>query len=184
MKKFDPNQPPPTEYFEHLLYEIEMLLGLYPELSREEYNQTVHNALVEAFCLHARILIEFFQAEQVHPKCFTEGSYEPKDTFEHKTQINTQIAHLTKRRTSVPSNQLGEKEWKLINDTLEQEISLFEMALKPEYKSKWGSRLKSVKDLTIITQGAKGPTNSISVTRTEESIMGRIGERIDTENMT
>ena len=87
-----------------------MLLGepLVPRSSRA--GQV--NALIEAFCIHARNLHEFFQGSRtdtLKANTFADSRYKsrPNDQ-ERKTlisKINKQISHLTEQRTSVAETE-------------------------------------------------------------------------------
>jgi hypothetical protein len=114
----------------HLFYEVKMLGETYKRLtSGVGNNQALVNAYIESFCLHARNLIEFFEAERPTKRSaqykataephdasaymFTEPCYTPmQPTASSKAlwiKLNNQIAHLTFNRTAI--------EAELINDT-------------------------------------------------------------------
>ena len=52
---------------EHLYYEISMLYGVTDILLKGVENEYISNALLEAFIIHASIIIDFFYRPQVYP---------------------------------------------------------------------------------------------------------------------
>jgi hypothetical protein len=132
------------EFFnEHLPYEIEMMRGLYDELSTGSSTWLMHNARIESFHIHARNLIEFFKNKRpcdFDPRLFTHGRYQPNGNFVDNRlegKINQQISHLTADRTSDATKKLGPRDWAKIKGAVEKEIARWEEALSPEYKAKW-----------------------------------------------
>jgi hypothetical protein len=132
------------EFFdEHLPYEVEMMRGLYDELSAGGYTQLIHNANIESFHIHARNLIEFFKNKKpcdFDPRLFTHERYQPNGNFVDNSleaKINQQISHLTADRTADAAQKLGPKEWAKIRGAVEKEIARWGESLSPEYKAKW-----------------------------------------------
>jgi hypothetical protein len=144
----------------HLSYEIDMLRSTYKELQarankpapKSQDEQTVHNALVEAFCVHARSLLDFFADKRSQgPKGetdaiasdFTTGfvtalnlKKEPLESLRNK--LNKQIFHLTTKRTIIDAKKFDVGvDGVCLLKLIEPEIEKFTAApkLKPEFKS-------------------------------------------------
>jgi len=49
----------------HLVYEVNMLRNIYLLLLLPVFRDSLANALIESFCVHARVLIEFFDEKSV-----------------------------------------------------------------------------------------------------------------------
>lgn len=131
------------EFFaEHLPYEISMLRATY-ELARAPRPAAEHNALVEAFLLHARNLIAFYKdmpACDFDPRMFTNASYQLNRDFIADplvARINRQTSHLTTKRITNAADELGPRDWALILRALEEEMSRFAKALTKDYGAKW-----------------------------------------------
>ncbi|MDQ8729326.1 hypothetical protein [Bradyrhizobium sp. LHD-71] len=131
------------EFFnEHLPYEISMLRATY-DLARASKPAAEHNALVEAFLLHARNLIEFYKdrpACDFDPRMFTVASYQINKDFVPDSlvaRIHRQTSHLTAKRIAHAADELGPRDWALILRALEQEMSRFVKALTSDYAAKW-----------------------------------------------
>ena len=122
----------------HLVYEFDMLQGTYLELDKGGHNQVISNALIEAFCLHARLLIEFFNNRQGRQaKEFTGGTYNAahiNSLGSAKKKLNTQIAHLTGERTTDDSHKIGPGDRSKLLAALEREAQNFVFHLTPAFK--------------------------------------------------
>jgi hypothetical protein len=105
----------------HLPYEINMLRGTFKQLKQIDDNggvpkeapiaqKVVRNALIEAFCIHARSLIDFL-TNRSDPKAgdgATAAEFAPNFTSDLdvsvdplksiRTKLNKEIFHLTKKR--------------------------------------------------------------------------------------
>lgn len=131
------------EFFtEHLPYEISMLRATY-DLARAPKPAAEHNALVEAFLLHARNLIEFYKDRpscDFDPRMFTNASFQLNRDFVADSlvaRINRQTSHLTAKRISNAADELGPRDWALILRALEEEMNRFTKALTRDYAAKW-----------------------------------------------
>jgi len=150
-------------FVRHLPYEIDMMRGLYQEITSGKHTRLIHNANIESFHIHARNLIEFFKNKEpcdFDPRLFTIPAYEPNGDFISRSleaKINRQISHLTAGRTSVPEEQLRPTEWTDIGTTIEKEIARFENALRPEYRNKW----KYDQPIWINVGSGSGATNEV-----------------------
>ncbi|MFC1975657.1 hypothetical protein ACFLXQ_04605 [Chloroflexota bacterium] len=112
---------------EHLLYELQMLLGTAKILvtidpSNENDFQTVviYNALLESFSMHARVLLDFLYNDKPHkddvvasdffdPDCWFLKRPQKSPLLEklHKN-VNKRVAHLTYYRLKVKSKEVWE----------------------------------------------------------------------------
>ena len=135
------------ELFErHLLYEVLMLMGTRECIYAGEAETIKHNALVESFCIHARLLIDFFEGHKpASAETFAEPTYVAfkEGPLAHSIvkRINAQIAHLSLRRTVDPSRKLDHATLEQIFLRLTMEIANFRRHLKPEYRSLWPTSL-------------------------------------------
>ena len=152
------------EFFTELLpYEISMLRATY-DLARAPKPATEHRAMVEAFLLHARNLIEFFKDKpscEFDPRMFTAASYQLDKEFVADTvlpRINAQISHLTARRISSEAAMMGPRDWALIVRALDSEVNRFRNALTAEYREKWSVDPPAV---TATSPAEDGPQRSL-----------------------
>jgi hypothetical protein len=109
---------------EHVLYEAEMLAGVWPALDagqlQPEYNAVVRNGLVEAFAIHARGLSDFLFSPPKDDDAAAEHFFAPGawvelrgEQISHelravRRRTNKEIAHLTYSRLNVPD---ASKSW-------------------------------------------------------------------------
>ena len=96
--------------------------------------------MIESFCIHARILIDFFNGRGgVKAKEVTLKTYQPfRSGRVSKTlteKLNTQISHLTLKITSVYSEKIGPVDRKELFDAIMAELQIFKTHLKKEYRS-------------------------------------------------
>jgi hypothetical protein len=106
----EPNKVPDVEQLkamlhQHVSYELAMLIHTYSRLTGGSLVSFDVNALIEAFCVHARNLNEFFQSsgtwpDSLHAKSFT-TDYKPGPPLPQEilTKMNQQITHLSWGRT-------------------------------------------------------------------------------------
>jgi hypothetical protein len=138
---------------DHLPYEIDMLRLTYKELARAKKPENLeeeacHNAIIEAFCVHARSLIHFFASKgrETDAKAseFKTEFVTALDVAKKPLQsilddvLNKQIFHLTKKRTTIDVKKfdVGDHGWTVLA-LIEPEIEKFmkALALKPEFGS-------------------------------------------------
>lgn len=124
---------------EHLPYELWMLRETYKRLNFPAEDVVLRNALIEAFCIHARQLLEFFDNKQgKHAKEFTGGHYVAAHltglTKSERDMLNTQIAHVTGKRTVDSAEKIGHALRAKLLTALEREAMHFEGMLAPEFK--------------------------------------------------
>jgi hypothetical protein len=106
----------------HVGYELDMLVYTFDKLLLVEqpvqrsFQAGQVNALIEAFCIHARNLDEFFQgnsrrADTLKATTYTDSRYKPRPNDKERknliSKINKQISHLTEQRTSVAEEKCG-----------------------------------------------------------------------------
>lgn len=122
----------------HLPYEFSMLQGTFVVLAKDEHDTIITNALIESFCIHARLLIDFFNNRQGRrANDFTGGTYTATHVgslTDVKTKLNTQIAHLTGGRTTNSSQKIGPADRGNLLTALESEAQNFAAHLAPEFQ--------------------------------------------------
>lgn len=124
---------------EHLPYELWMLRQTYEKLRSPPADKVLRNALIESFCIHARLLLEFFENKQgKHAKDYTGGSYQATHlanlTRLERDKLNTQIAHMTGQRTVDTFKKIGPALRKKLITALEGEGMEFENQLTSKFK--------------------------------------------------
>jgi hypothetical protein len=122
------------KYFEeHLWYEIWMLGETYKllNLSKVPISEVVGNALIESFCVHARVLIEFFEKSQGADYYTTVPYVRSKKYKKLNRQINNQISHVIgEGRSDRASEKIGPDERKELIDLLGADIAIFKKTLR------------------------------------------------------
>jgi len=131
-------------------YEIDMLvytfdkLLLVEPLVRRSFQAGQVNALIEAFCIHARNLHEFFQgsrADTLKANTFADSRYKPRpNDQERKTlisKINKQISHLTEQRTSVVEEKISSADRAKLYSILIAEADNLTRHLQPHFRPAW-----------------------------------------------
>src|SRR6476660_5412138 len=111
--------PTPEQLVHHLFYEVCMLGETRRKLKeRDAKDQITANALMEAFCIHARNLNEFFlengRDDTLKASTFATETYQrpepPKIRQAIFAKINKQISHLTQARTAAAAEKIGNLE--------------------------------------------------------------------------
>ena len=126
----------------HLPYEIGMLFSTYKRLEAGEPDHDVRNALIEAFCIHARNLIDFLKGKRkgVRARSVTDG-YTPfagtKIDRALTKKIEDQIAHLSIGRTSDPNEKIDGRVRSVLLWAIATELVEFQRHLKPQYRTAW-----------------------------------------------
>lgn len=117
---------------EHYVYEINMLwetnqrlgaselddqaISLEQDAGRARHLQTIKNALIESFCVHARSLLDFYEkspgGDDVVAAEFVKSSSFSAYTLSTnvRSKINKQIAHLTKKREGASKLDASDRE--------------------------------------------------------------------------
>lgn len=141
----------------HLPYELDMgnAFALLPLLHDGKYLQDgpVRNALIEAFWLHARNVIEFLTNQKrnktpsgvASARDFTDSKFSPdheiKKIFKKiRAVVNVQITHLKYERRSSPQEKLGGYDMIRVKQAIDSQIAQFEQHLLPKYKVHWSRR--------------------------------------------
>jgi hypothetical protein len=146
-----------------LPYELNMLEQTFLALQAVQPS-VLGNALIESFCLHARQLIDFFENEQgVTAEQFTvSDTYVAKETpgipKGLRTKLNTQIAHLTAKRTSNEADKIGPADRQLLLQKLIPESQLFALQLSPEDRELLESKFKPT--VLFATSGTPSATSA------------------------
>jgi hypothetical protein len=138
---------------EHFRYELGRLAEMYrlmaqPDLFNfesipTEHRPTIEDALIVAFCSHARNLIEFFEKSPNDykgcAKDFAKDKFMPlkieQRTRLHKLRgmLNNQINHLTYDRTNNSDEKIKAPERKELFEGIHDEVVRWNAVLKPEY---------------------------------------------------
>lgn len=123
---------------EHLPYELWMLRQTYEKLGSPPADKVLCNALIESFCIHARLLLEFFGNKQGrHAEDYTGGSYRAVHllslTKAEKDKLNTQIAHMSGQRTADASKKIDRALRAKLITALEREANEFEQQLASHF---------------------------------------------------
>ena len=126
------------KYFEeHLFYEIWMLNETYKLLDLPTAtisNAVIGNALIESYCCHARILIEFFDKKH-GADYYTTAPYERSDKYKKlNRKINNQISHiLDEGRSDEVEGKIGLADRKALIELLGADVAAFKQDLKPPH---------------------------------------------------
>jgi hypothetical protein len=141
----------PKKMLDHFIpYEIGMLRALHKLLKMGFRSKLERNAAIEAFHIHARNLMEFFQNDKqcaIAPHVFTDNNYCVDGTFiskKLKTKISQQIVHLTHERTDVDADKLSDDERDKTVDAIEKQIERFEKALTAGWLPVWREGLNKM----------------------------------------
>ena len=138
---------------EHLPYEVDMLRGTYqrlcildqtgPETEARE-QQICRHALIEAFCIHGRALLDFFsntgKGDDALAQDFTNGYIPPFDQTQEplkslRTKLNKQIFHLTKNRAAFEIDKFSpSRDAPTVLSHIEGAIDEFRKFLNPEFR--------------------------------------------------
>jgi hypothetical protein len=150
----------------HLPYELKMFEACFLRLHDEKFaplreDTVVKNALVEAFLLHARNLIEFLSNQgkdkgsfksAVSPRDLAEGYYYDAKLLPIYDEIDRQVSHLQYGHD--PSEKLDGFTMLRVKQTIDAEIKKFQDHLNRNYRAFWKQR----------TRGGSKATNETSAT--------------------
>ena len=134
----------------HVGYELDMLIYAFDKLLLVEplvgrsFQAGQVNALIEAFCLHARNLDEFFQGsgrgDTLKAATFADSDYKPcpndKERKDLISKIRKQVSHLTEQRTSV-EEKFGPADRAKLYSILISEADNFTRHLQPHLRRSW-----------------------------------------------
>jgi len=161
-----------TELFErHLLYEVWMLFETRARFVAGVDDTVVRNALIESFCIHARGLIDFFNDKKgAAVSAFTNFAYVPfaNGPVPEKlvTKLSTQIAHLTRKRSSDPREKIDQAAREELLLMVSDELRNFRNHLLPEYRSLWPKSLPAAPSEAPTSTTKSRATNAITTTST------------------
>ena len=156
---------------EHLPYALDMLRFTFERLRDGEADDVRRNALIESFSIHARSLIDFFGAGNYikktsllngKPDLFKNGKVSPALI----KKLNTQIAHLTLKRTADSQDKIGDLDRQELLDNIRLALQEFEQHLRPEFKALWQYQSDSSM-LRIDPAQAPSATNAIMSSSTQ-----------------
>ena len=134
----------------HVGYELHMLVYAFDKLLVEplvsrSFQAGQVNALIEAFCIHARNLDEFFQgsgrAGTLQAKTFTDSRFKPRPNDKERknlmSKISKQISRLTEQRTSVANEKISSTDRAMLYSILIAEADNFTCHLQPHFRPAW-----------------------------------------------
>ena len=135
----------------HVGYELDMLvytfdkLLLVEQLVERRFQAGQVNALIEAFCIHARNLDEFFQgsgrADTLKAQTYANSGYKPHPNDKERknliSKINKQISRLTEQRTSVAEEKISAADRAKLYSILITEADNFTRHLPPHLRPAW-----------------------------------------------
>jgi len=141
----------------HVGYELDMLVYTFDKLLLVEplvtrsFQAGQVNALIEAFCIHARNLDEFFQCSgqgnTLKAATFADSRYKPRPNDKERknliSRINKQISHLTEQRTSEAEEKIGSADRAKLYSILIAEADNFTRHLQPHIRPAWKYVLSS-----------------------------------------
>ena len=149
-----------------LFYELWMLGATHAQLQKPATEAVISNALIESFCIHARLLLEFFDGKQgVRAYEYTGGSYQPQYNVvlgekligQLRVKLNEQIAHLSANRDS--AEKINRVERALLLEAIVQEVAHFFTKLDPAFASL--IRVEHGETAAVRASNAPGATNQI-----------------------
>jgi hypothetical protein len=141
----------------HVGYELDMLVYTFDKLLLVEplvtrsFQAGQVNALIEAFCIHARNLDEFFQCSgqgnTLKAATFADSRYKPRPNDKERknllSKISRQISRLTEQRTSVADEKISSADRAMLYSILIAEADNFTRHLQPHLRPAWKYVLSS-----------------------------------------
>jgi len=135
----------------HVAYELDMLvytfdkLLLVEQLVERSFQAGQVNALIEAFCIHARNLDEFFQGsgcgDALTAKTFANSGYKPRANDKERknliSKINQHISRLTEQHTSIAEERISSADRAKVYSILIGEADNFTRHLQPQLRPAW-----------------------------------------------
>jgi hypothetical protein len=170
---------------EHVRYEIDHLRGMYRLLVEPDtYNEQlpdldrkmIDDALIVAFCIHAKNLVEFLsdtpRNDHARAEDYADGYWWKLShgtmAYELKGKVNNQISHLTYARADDPNEKIGAQERKELVDLIYDQLNRWSKHLKTGYDANRLNLepLATAKQMEIKTGalGASSHTTSLSAT--------------------
>jgi hypothetical protein len=132
-----PRTPVPELFEEHLRYAITMLHGTLLRAGKCKDDAVTNNALMDAFCIYSRALIEFLEK---HGERYTKGyaAFESISTAQLKKmnqRLNGQVAHLIyDGRVAEQSAKINGQERFAIYEILRAEVESFNKGADAQHK--------------------------------------------------
>jgi hypothetical protein len=147
------------EMFEvHLRHEVKMLNDTYTALFSPPPDGTLHDALIESFCIHARAICEFFKYKsEFDPRQFVDVSFQIEKRFiddEMYNKLNEQIAHLSRKRKRLTKDKIGPEERRYIYEKVCEELEDYQSHLIEPYKTIWQPPFERVRTLKVTSQAS------------------------------
>lgn len=125
----------------HVSYELEMLAHTFLFMQKNNWNfeYPVGNSLIEAFSVHARNLVYFFESSHGSDvTVYVDASYQPPSINANlMKKLHQQIAHLTLKRTSNTQEKLHAEAQRQLLVELLVAFEDFQRHLLPAYTSLW-----------------------------------------------
>jgi hypothetical protein len=128
-------------------------------------DEVTNNALIEAFCLHARNLIEFFEKKTDK---YATGEYQAffhtskKNIAKIKRKINIQISHLIYgERATNDASKIGPDDRAEVLNILSDEIAQFKAHLLPQNSQ---SPIRDIRRVTVPVAIAVGESGANTTT--------------------
>ena len=160
----------------HIPYEIRMMRQTFVMLENGLmplwFGQTVVNALIESFCLHARSLIEFFSgnatpsggmAAAIH---FAKPGYEPcpeeSPNRDLKGKLNAQIAHPSYSRTSNDKDKISPADRATLMNFIDAEVVRLSKEMKEIYKPHWPDDMTTQSVIAALQVNGLAPASTSS----------------------
>jgi hypothetical protein len=150
----------------HVKYEVDMLRAAYVFLLNPYLGDVAGNVFIEAFCIHARNLIDLFSerkeleaAEYAAAKHFANPGYEPfsrSNIGQLYGKLNEQIAHLTFTRPRSDDVKIKATDRTHLMKLIESELQRFAADLKDEYAGLWPEGFLPQHDVVTGMQAAQG----------------------------
>lgn len=119
------------------MYEVGMLHGTFVRLEKPIEDEIVAYALIEAFSIHARQLIDFFDnGGHLPASAFTGGAYDAVHTSADpikklSIRLNHQIAHMTAKR-EIDSLKINRADRIVLVEAIINEAVHFQTKLEPD----------------------------------------------------
>jgi hypothetical protein len=159
----------------HLAYEVDMLNRTYGLLTRWQVvgktaaelrdAQTVHDALIESFCIHARELFEFMRHESKRHE-YTVDTYKPcGHESKYRDKLNGQIAHAKDEgRTDNDAEKIGPRDRLDMLKDLAEEWNRFLAMRAPTFKR---HTVTNVAPALLVLSFSGGTTTNAATTGVE-----------------
>lgn len=163
---------PPGFLDEHYVYEVNMCRETY-RLLASPGDMWNGNALMEAFAIHARCLLDFYGCQPKTGDDVVASEFTPTGTFtapatsaipaDMRRRINKQIPHLTSSREGVV--KIGDGDRNQLLAAIEADHAKFKAEVKPEFNGCFTKEQPSP-TLMAVVGGPASATNQIQTLTT------------------